>query len=394
MWLNKYLKNPCVWYILTWILYLLQGTLYESGSRISQFLLLVILLVSVRHTYRVFNMHQTSIFFKGLNALILMYTFYGLLLFITDGVTTRGLVMKIDSFNYLKEYYMALLPIYSCYYYARKGYLTRDVLVFFAIVFVVVSILVYYRIQHELLEKILLKGGTRTETTNNAGYIILSVIPALLILHKKPVIQYIAIGVCVVFVFLAMKRGAILCLSLFLMMFIWRKMNRLKGSKRFLTLVIVMIGMYLLTIFVEQRMETSDYFNDRIEQTMEGDSSERDLLYKGFLQHYFEKAGLFHQIFGYGAYGTIKVSVNFAHNDWLEILTNQGLLGIIIFITFTVYFYRASRYRKYHTESQFALLVIFVLFLPQTFFSAGITNTTIFTSCMTGFALADGFRNN
>ena len=135
----------------------------------------------------------------------------------------------------------------------------------------------------------------------------------------------------------------------------------------------------------------TDYAVSRIEQTKSGDDSHRGELYSDFINTFSNETGFLNQIFGYGAYGTIKVGDSFAHNDWLETLINQGILGVFILVFYCLVFYRTFRSRVLHPESRFALMVIFLFFFAQSFFSAGITNTTIFTCCMTGFALANGF---
>lgn len=386
-----FLKNPCVWYLFAWSLYLLQGTLYESGSIISQFLLFFILATSVVHSIRVFQEPHKPHFFKGLNVLVLMYTIYGLLLLISDGTMVYGKVISMPSLFYLKGYYMGLLPIYSCYYYTRRGYLSESLLSIFSVLFICVGILVFFRTQRELIELLSERGREVSEVTNNSGYVMLSIIPSLLVLNKKPFIQYIGIGICVAFILLAMKRGAILCVGVFLMMFSWHKMETSHGGRRALVVVFILIGFFLLTGFVQRLLENSNYFMTRIEETRMGDSSERNSIYASFLQLYLHETKPLRQIFGYGAYGTIKVGSAFAHNDWIETLINQGLLGILIFFTYCLFFYKTVRMKSRHPESRFALLVIFVFFLLQTVFSASITNTTIFTCSMMGFALADGF---
>ena len=322
---------------------------------------------------------------------MVMYIFYGLLLFITDGFVTHGKIKEVQTMLYLKDYLTTLLPIYSCYYYTRKGFLTEDIFSKFAVLFVVVGIVMHYRMQREALEALIAAGSNRTEVTNNSGYVVLAIIPSLMVLNKKPLLQYIGLAVCFLFLLLAMKRGAILCAMIFLMAFMWHKMKNAKGGRKFGFIFLLTIGFYFFIQFVENRLATSDYFSYRVEQTLEGNASGRDDMYSQILSHYFNDTGVIQKLVGYGANGTIKLFTNYAHNDWLEIITNQGLLGVIIFVYYCLCFWRTIRRGRLSSESHFALLVVFLMFLPQTFFSAGITNTIIFTSSMIGFALADGF---
>ncbi len=390
--ISDFLRNPSFLYICAWCLYYMQGILYAKGSIFAQLILLSLILTSLNHGAKIINKQNKPIYFKGLNILLLMFTFYGLLLFITDGFVTHGVEKTVPSMYYLKGYYISLLPIYSCYYYTKEGKLTPTVFSVCAILFVLVGIASYYQLQREALEELASLGSNRDEVTNNAGYVVLAVLPSLLVLSKKPVLQYVCIGICVFFVILAMKRGAILCAGIFLIMFTWHKMSKTSGTKRVLVIFAALLGLYLLTSIISKEIANSDYFQLRIEQTLEGESSGRNEIYQAFFNHFINDANVFNQLFGYGANGTIKLFPNYAHNDWLEILTNQGLLGIVIFLFYCLCFTRTIKSGKYQQESKFALLVFFLLFITQTFFSAGITNTVIYNSSLLGFALADGFR--
>jgi len=389
-----FIKNPCVWYLGAWCLYYLQGTLYSVGSPLSRILVFSLIAVSLYHAVLLFSTPGKPLFFNGLNAIVIMYTFYGLLLLLTDGLATHGTQMTVNSLDYLKSYYMTLLPIYSCYYYTRNGYLTKKIYSYFAVAFVVVGVFSFYRMQREMIEYFALNGENREEVINNSGYVLLSIIPALIVLYKRPILQYVCIGICLVFVLLSMKRGAILCAMVFLLAFIWHKMKNTKGSRKLAVIMIIGISLYLLVGLVEKELSTSDFFVARIEQTLEGNTSGREAMFASYFSYYINDAGIIHELVGHGANGTVKILGEYAHNDWLELLINQGLLGIIIFIFYLYGFWKATRRRSIHIESRFALTTIFLIFFIQTFFSGGITNSIIFSSSMMGFALADGFRED
>ena len=57
---------------------------------------------------------------------------------------------------------------------------------------------------------------------------------------------------------------------------------------------------------------------------MEGGSSGRDELLTNSLDYYLNNESIIQQIFGLGANGTLSVAGNGAHNDWVELLVNQG----------------------------------------------------------------------
>lgn len=391
----KFFKNPCNIYFSLWCLYLLQGTLYESGSIISQSILMLILLISLKDVYSVNRLSNLPVFFKGLNALFLMFTVYGLLLFVTDGWTyKRKIGIEVLSMNYLRTIYYSILPVYSCYLYAMKGYLNEQMYKKWVIVLVVIAITEFFRIQREQLEYYMNAGSDRTEFTNNIGYMILLLTPCAFIYKGNSKMQLFIYGICVLFIILAMKRGAILILAVAMFMYVNEKAKLVNRQKRFVFLIVLLILFAGLYGFIEEMLHTSEYFQERISDTLEGNSSGRDEIYSGLWHHFINEANPFQMIFGMGAEGTVKVFRIWAHNDWLEILTNQGVFGVFIFIFYWMMFRLTYKNKRYSEEAKFALKYLFVIFFLRTLFSMSISDMNIYSSSMLGYALADGFKRN
>ena len=87
------------------------------------------------------------------------------------------------------------------------------------------------------------------------------------------------------------------------------------------------------------------------------------------------KESLIEQLLGKGADATLTIGDNYAHNDWLEILINNGILGIIIFILYWTGFYQQARkFKKGHIRAAFFLT--FIMGLLKTFFSMYYTAIT------------------
>ena len=371
----------------------MQGVLYPKGSIISQVLLAIILLLSMKAMIDVNRMNNKPIYFKGLNIMVGMFTFYGLLLFVTDGTIVKGLGgFETQSMNYLKSAYMSLLPIYVSFIYTVTGRLTLKHLQFWAILFICIAVTEYFEQQQEALVAALERGSTREEFTNNAGYILMSLIPLMMVYDRKPIYQLTGLGICAYFVIIAMKRGAVLVAIIALMMFVWYKLKSVSGIKKTLVVLCIGVGFLLITRFVQEMMSSSDFFYARVQSTFEGDTSNRDLLYADFWNHFAQKASVLEMLFGGGGYNTIKVSFNYAHNDWLEILTNNGVLGILLFITYWIYFYKTTRMTSLCNETRFCLLLVFSMYLLRTLFSMSIANMNVYITSILGFALADGLK--
>ena len=388
-------KNPCNIYFPLWCLYLLQGTLYESGSIISQSLLFIILAISLRDAYEVNKLNRLPYYFKGLNTLVIMFTIYWVILLMTDGLTfTRKIGTEASSLNYIRTLYYSLLPVYSCYLYTRKGYLKEDNYKKWVLLFVVIAVVEYFRIQRELVQLWTEMGSDRTEFTNNIGYVLLLLTPCAFIFNKQPKIQFLVYGICILFVMLSMKRGAMLIAFFALLVFLYDKTKLISAKRKVVFFFIVIFVFILLFFLFKEMLINSMYFQERIEETMEGDSSGRDEIYLGLLHHYWYETNIFQMLFGMGAEGTVKVFRIWAHNDWIEILTNQGILGIFLFSYYWLAFWRTCVNKKYSLEARFALEYIFLILFCMTLISMSISAMNIYSSSMMGYALADGFKRD
>ena len=139
------------------------------------------------------------------------------------------------------------------------------------------------------------------------------------------------------FIILSTKRGAIFIAALVTITFLWYNLRQSKGKKKFIIITITTLFFILAYQFINDLLINNSYFYGRIQDTLSGNSSHRDEIYLSMWDAYTSSENPIHKLFGRGAYGTLTVGMNFAHNDWLEILTNQGLLGVIIFARFFIY---------------------------------------------------------
>lgn len=388
----KQLKNPCNLYISLWVIYQLQGTVYPKGTIVSQILLIVLLLTSLQKAIKIIVKNSLPIYIYGLNTILLMFSIYGFLLFYTDGFVVHGVGgREVQSFNYIKSIYISLLPIYVFYNYAKDNILTLKHLQCWMPILLIVAIADYYQLEKEELLELIEKGSSREEITNNASYVLLSIIPGMCVFKNKRILYYLGICICVVYVFLGMKRGAIIISIVVLAIVILHSISEASGFQKLLTCILVIGGIVGLILFIDSLLTDSEHFNEQLQKTLEGNSSHRDELYGNFLNAFIYDASFIQMIFGRGACGTIKYSFNYAHNDWLEILTNQGIIGVSLFAFYWTSFMKMLQRQYLSSDSRFCLLLLFVIFFMKTLFSMSISSMTIYATVMMGFSLADGF---
>lgn len=387
--LNLTKFNRCDWYIFLWVIYYLQGIAYEEGGKISILILVVIFLLSFNYAIKVLHMKNKPVFFNGLNLLILMFTIYGIFYMFVSPSTVKYPIsgMSFKSYNYLKNIYISLLPIYPFFYFSKRGYLTQIRLQKWGYIFIVSVLLCYFRSQYLAMQELLEKGSSRDEVTNNAGYLFLSCIPLLVVYRTKPFLQFIGLAFVMSFIVLGMKRGAIALGGMTSTYLMFNAIKNARGKIKAIIIVLSVIVSIGAVYFFMYQMTHSDYMMQRIQETAEGNSSGRDNLYSFFWIYFTEKANIIYYLIGRGANGTIEIYYNFAHNDWLEIAVNQGLLGVVIFAIYWLCFYRTWKQTS-NAVAKAIIAMSLIIYFAKTLFSMSYGDMTYVGTSVLGYALA------
>lgn len=356
----------------------LVNTLPPSSMRLV--LVFLVIVLSIKNAYRV-NVTYNNLYLKGLNYLIVLLSIYGLWLILSAPIIGGMSGERVSNTSYITTIFLSLLPIYSFYYYTHKGELTLDDLRRWLPVLIIITTYQYYQNQASLLN-IVSDARYNLEITNNVGYVFLSLIPLLTIYKDKPIIQYSALVYCIAFLMMSMKRGAmviaIVCVILFFVGNKWRS-SKLKSLIFFLILLCVIYWLYI------NILSSNDYFLSKMEQA--GGSGRTDifsLLWNTYTCDY----SFWEELFGRGANSTILVAGNYAHNDWLELLINQGIIGVIFYLVYWKNFLhvtlRVKRCRKFF----YPLLMLFVITLLKSFFSMSYSGMSYIECIAIGYFIA------
>lgn len=372
-------------YIACWSLYLLQGTIYEKGSFLSQLLALLLILVSGRYCFKVHNSNSVPQYIKGLDVLLGMFVIYGFLH-----------LLKSGDFVFLKDILLAFLPVYAFYYFGCNGFLTLKNMIFSVLLFFVVATCYYFRIQQEALERIAgLTNRDTSSTTNNAAYLMLALLPSVLLFKKKPLFEFSLLIYCMFFILSGVKRGAII-IGAFVSLLIIR--NSLKGTnstKQKILISIAIVGAILgIFYYVEMLMSSNDFFQYRLAATLEGDTSERDVLYNHFWDKIKNEQNVFFYLFGRGADATIIDAGIKAHNDWLEIFFNQGVLGVIVYFIYWLKFYKQYRLMPSSSNSRLILGLLLLIFILKTAFSMSYATFPVYAAFLLGYSISGAEFSN
>ncbi len=387
--------NRCDWFLIAWVIYYLQGIAYPAGGVLSVGLLAINLLVSAVYAIKVIQLPDKPVYFKGLNMLMALFTIYGIVYIMFSPSTVRYPIpgISVQSYNYLKSIYLSMLPIYPFYYLSRKGYLTMERLKLYGIVFLASIVLSYFRMQREALELLLEKGSSAEEVTNNSGYLFLAYIPLLVVYRTKPLKQFCILAFVMVFIVMGMKRGAIAIGAIASAYFMWQAIKNSRGKYRFLFVFLSVALCVVVVYFFFYQMSNSDYMMQRIEDTMEGNTSGRDDLYSHFWNYFVNDATPLQFLFGRGANGTLEIYKNYAHNDWLEIAVNQGIIGVLIFAVYWKNLYFTWK-KSTNVDARTILAMVILIFFAKTLFSMSYTDMTYVSTSVLGYALANVNASN
>lgn len=383
----KLLKNPCFAYTLLWCFYFCQGILYASDSIISKMVALLILAISLKYTGKYVYSNRLDGYVKSLFFLFVVITIYGCLAYVTDGTVIKGQKSDTMVFAWFRNMYLSILPVFVYLYFAKSGYLTTSFIKkIFPVILIAVLLSYYWSYQTAIMMSYLKTGNKVEEVTNNAGYLVLSMIPMLLVFDKRRLIQYAGLLLMFVLVLLSMKRGAILICGIVSVLVVFRSLEQTNSKKRVLILLLIIVLFSLIYYFLTHYMATSDYFMARLESTKEGRSSGRDDIYSTLWNHFLNTTNVFRILFGGGIWYTTKVTWTAAHNDWLEFLLDMGIFGVLVYAGYWISFYKFSRKKTLPETSRFCVSLVFINLFLKTLFSMSLDSMTFMQSMMLGLS--------
>lgn len=353
-------------------------------------LILFILLVSLYYfaTTLLFKSNQPS-YLKILDVVVIFFSIYGLYSILTGTVAVTEHGTERGGSDFLRQYYSSLLPIYAYYSFAKQGLINQRWLYRWSWIFVVVAVIAFFTRRQEMLLAAYYMGLGQTEFTNNIAYLFVALIPLIALVSNKKYYHWLLWTVVLVFSLLSFKRGAILVSAISFIYYLFLSFgSNSKNKNRYVIISILVIVAVYFT--VEYLFQSSDYFRFRLEVTEEGAVSQRDVLFSSAWQ-VFKDADLAHKLLGYGANMTASLIGNGAHNDWLEILVNHGLVGITLFIFYWITLFKTWRKTKYDESIRMALGLFFIVTFLRTLFSFSIGDMSFFEASVVGYCLA--FRN-
>ena len=381
---------PATLYLLVALLYFLCDT-NQVNVTVLRMVYILYYAMSLYYIIKVLREGHLPRYLKALVVFVVVVFLYGIADIVAKGLQPMG---SWGNMDFIWWHFNAVVPIFAFYYFGKRNIINGEWFQYvFAFCFIVVYISYLNNNQRVLEQEI----WGRTEITNNAGYLMLSLLPMTAFFSKRKELQYLAIGIVAAFIILSFKRGAVLCFAVSLLFFIYKVVlsnRKMSAFRSFWSLALTIAGVALLYLFIMHLFETSDYFVERVDKTLSGNTSGRDDLY-GYYLDVLLNSDVFQLFFGYGVLATIhelKYGIE-AHNDWLEYVIDMGLVGISLYLIYWKNFvkeYFKSR-RLLDDEVNLALGIIVIICFIRTFVSMSFYDMPFYSSIVLGYCIA---KNN
>lgn len=140
--------------------------------------------------------------------------------------------------------------------------------------------------------------------------------------------------------------------------------------------------------------ENNDNLQTKIEATKDGNSSGREQMNE-YLWWHFMNSSMSEKVYGYQFGASIGFFGFDAHNDWLEILTSQGIIGVVLYVfvlasLWAIYIRRKKFLLDYE---KFVVVGVLLMWMAKSYISQTVYGGDgyYFAICY-GFAIAQSYR--
>lgn len=365
-------KNQNITFLLgcVYLLYGMQGILYAGGSLISQSLILILLLLGFFSLFGTISMKNKPL------PVIMLALFY-LMLSLTYIFSPKEVfgwryeaVGLINTYSQFRNICVFSLFFYLGYYTTLKYKTTWKSISYLGMLFLIFAVIRFF-----YSEAVLIQEKNRDNVVNNAAYIFVSIIPYVPIVFQQIRRKWLGIFFVipiVFFIIMGVKRGAIVCMiaSIILSFFLHLKKTRF-SIMRFLMVTLL----FCLTIgLVYYLAMKNSFLLERLEYTQDKGIGTREIAYAMLWKHWLFETTNLQFLFGNGACSSIAIWGNYAHNDWLELLSNNGLLGVIVYFFVFLSFFFYTYHRKLEYIHKLAIYLCLLIMFLKSIFSMGYTD--------------------
>lgn len=340
-----------LYYLLSFI-YFSQSFIFDSEMAIGKPILICIMIINLFYMFKVIRLRQFPMVVKSITIFVILNTAYYLI-----GDYFIHNVDPAKSFQIYKGILLATTCIYPLYYWSLNGYRLRALSLLLAALYFAS---IYY-------------SGTQREMegdfVDNMGYYYLNFIPFLFIIPRHVYVK-IAIWLLLnVLIITSAKRGAIITAGAVDIVFLLYMFKSGDLSKNIFRKIIVLFILICACSFAWNKLQTNSFVLERFTALENGNSSGRDVIYANLIDNWSNKYDAVQTVFGGGFCKSPRINRGlFAHNDWLELLTDLGLVGVFSYLVLIISML-TSGVRSKDMTIKFTIAAIGCIWLLKTFFS-------------------------
>lgn len=366
--------------LILFLVYNLQGVFYESGGIISQSLILLVILIAFISFIKVILSHPNDKVVTIWMIFILLNIFYYL------GSLNWNRSLDV---NHLKGILSGMLPFFVFYESGKKG---KDLITSFKLFFIValiVTIVTYFRNKTQFMIEY-----QTDNVVNNMAYSFIPLVPFVFLFKGKVILQYSFVLLIATFVILGSKRGAIVSCIFSMICFMYYTYKDLSGKSIYNKIILILLSFSAIYIVYSVFLGNS-FILQRFERVAEGQISHRDVIYRTIWNYWLNASSVFNLLFGFGFVASVEITGKYlAHNDWLEVLSNMGLMGVII--------YASLIYQSYKLKNNFyassiwhqMLVTIMLTWIIMTIFTTRYNGlVSIYSNVLIGYITGLSHRN-
>jgi O-antigen ligase len=243
-----------------------------------------------------------------------------------------------------------------------------------------VTILQYHLNIHLILEEGLIDPEN---IVNNISYSMVLLMPFVFLLKNKRIFSTLLMLLLMFYVIQGAKRGAIVVGVVLLIIYFYYLLRTVDKQQRNRDYFLVIIGIVILTVISYDIIINNDFLLLRFNQMLEGNISNRDTIYSNIWNSWYYSDNPIEFLFGFGFAGSLDLTNGlYAHNDWLEIISNFGLIGglLYLYLFFTAFKYCFNR--DWSIERIILMLAIVGSWFLTSLFSMWYTSFGVYTQAM------------
>lgn len=294
--------------------------------------------------------------FSGFNALIVLW---GIMVSFNVMFSGSNMIVNLIRVNIWTTTFL------SAYILAKTNNNTIEFIVKLFVVIYFVSLFFFW--QGKLVQQNEMERGL--ETSTNAIYCLMTIVPFILFLKNKKLglILLLITLVCTVF---SNKRGATIIMALILIpaMNNFFSMIKRKGIRN---LLVVLIGViFVISFFYIGNTYLGGRLIKRFNEVEETGGAGRLWIWTDVLNKY-QESSLLEQLFGHGHCAVAGLGwAAAAHNDFLEVLYDYGILGLMIYIAIHVSLIKKTiKLRKSNNQLFLPFVSMYLIFITMSMVS-------------------------